>query len=207
MRTIIFDFDGTILDSTLRLYTLFINITKCSDLTYEKYWNLKRNGISNLEILTSFQIHNLSNHQFTETWMNQIESDYYLEMDELYADVFHTIKDLHQNGDNLILCTARQQPEGVFKQLDKFKIKEFFDSVLVTEQKYSKAELFDNNHSGLHVDFAIGDTPKDIELAKYINAKSVSITHGFLDARTLKKYNPDYMVENFNQLRGILGLC
>jgi len=204
LKTIIFDFDGTILDSTLRLYTLFIDITNFSDLTYEKYWSLKRNGISNLAILASYKINGISNDRFTETWMNQIESNYYLEMDELYADVFITINDLHINGCNLILCTARQKPEGVLKQLDKFKIKHLFNSVIVTEQKYSKPELFDKNHRGLHVDFVVGDTPKDIELSKYINAKSVSITHGFLDANTLKKYNPDCMVDNFKQLSSIL---
>ena len=203
MKTIIFDFDGTLLDSTLRLYTLFIDITNFSDLTYEKYWSLKRNGISNLEILASYKIDSISNDQFTEAWMNQIESNYYLEMDELYADVFLTINDLHIKGCNLILCTARQKPEYVFNQLDKFKIKGFFDSVLVTEQKFSKAELFYENHSGLHVDFVVGDTPKDIEFAIHVNARSVSITHGFLNARTLKKYNPDCMVDNFKQLSSI----
>lgn len=205
MKTIIFDFDGTILNSTLRLYTLFIDITKISGLTYDKYWGLKRNGISNLTILASYKINGISNdHQFTETWMNQIESNYYLEMDELYADVFLTINDLHIKGYKLILCTARQKPECVFNQLDKFKIKDFFDSVLVTEQKYSKSELIDKNHIDLNVDFVVGDTPKDIELAKHVKARSVAITHGFLDARTLKKYNPDCMVDNFTQLSSIL---
>ena len=204
MKTIIFDFDGTLLDSTLRLYTLFRDITKFSDLTYEKYWSLKRNGMSNLEILSSYKIAGISNDQFTEAWMNQIESNYYLEMDELYSDVFLTINDLHIKGCNLILCTARQKLEGVLKQLDKFKIKDLFNSVIVTQQKCSKTELFDENHRGLHVDFVVGDTPKDIELAKYVNAKSVSITHGFLDANTLKKYNPDCMIDDFKQLSSIL---
>jgi phosphoglycolate phosphatase len=203
LKTIIFDFDGTLLDSTLRLYTLFIDITKFSDLTYEKYWSLKRNGISNLAILASYKIDGISNDQFTETWMNQIESNYYLEMDELYADVFLKINDLHIKGCTLILCTARQKPEGVLKQLDKFKIKEFFNSVIVTEQKHSKSELFDKNHIDVNVDFVVGDTPKDIELAKHVNARSVAITHGFLNARTLKKYNPDCMVDNFKQLSSI----
>jgi phosphoglycolate phosphatase len=203
LKTIIFDFDGTLLDSTLRLYTLFIDITKFSDLTYEKYWSLKRNGISNLAILASYKIDGVSNDQFTEAWMNQIESNYYLEMDELYADVFLTINDLHIKGCNLILCTARQKPEGVLKQLDKFKIKNLFNSVIVTEQKHSKSELFDKNHIDVNVDFVVGDTPKDIELAKHVNARSVSITHGFLNARTLKKYNPDCMVDNFKQLNSI----
>jgi phosphoglycolate phosphatase len=203
LKTIIFDFDGTILNSTLRLYTLFIDITKFSDLTYEKYWSLKRNGISNLAILASYKIDGIFIDQFTETWMNQIESNYYLEMDELYADVFLTINDLHIKGCNLILCTARQKPEGVLKQLDKFKITDFFHSVIVTEQKHSKSELFDKNHIDVNVDFVVGDTPKDIELAKHVNARSVSITHGFLNARTLKKYNPDCMVDNFKQLSSI----
>jgi phosphoglycolate phosphatase-like HAD superfamily hydrolase len=204
MKTIIFDFDGTILDSTLRLYTLFIDITKFTDLTYDKYWGLKRNGVSNIDILKSCEINGINNFQFTETWMNQIESNYYLEMDELYADAFLTINDLHIKGYKLILCTARQNHECVLKQLDKFKINFFFDSVLVTEQKHSKSELIDKNYNDLNVDFVVGDTPKDIELAKHVNARSVSITHGFLDARTLKKYNPDFMVDNFKQLSSIL---
>jgi phosphoglycolate phosphatase-like HAD superfamily hydrolase len=87
--------------------------------------------------------------------------------------------------------------------LDKFKIKNLFNSVIVTEQKHSKSELFDKNYIDVNVDFVVGDTPKDIELAKHVNARSVSITHGFLNARTLKKYNPDCMVDNFRQLSSI----
>jgi phosphoglycolate phosphatase len=204
MKTIVFDFDGTILDSTLRLYNLFIDITKYYELTYEKYWLLKRSGISNINILQSFEKPNLAIDEFQSIWMSKIETDYYLKMDILYPNVKESLSAMLETGNKLVLCTARQNHSEVEGQLKKFQIDDYFGDILVTEQKNSKTGLFISKLGKTNVDFVIGDTPNDIEFAKNINAKSISITHGFIDRETLSRYEPDFLVTNFNELMNLI---
>jgi phosphoglycolate phosphatase len=45
------DLDGTLLDSKKRLYKLFDFLVPESDLSYEDYWNLKRNAVGHVDIL------------------------------------------------------------------------------------------------------------------------------------------------------------
>ena len=48
---LIFDLDGTLIDSRNRLYQLFQRLVPESTLSFEEYWKLKRNKISNKDIL------------------------------------------------------------------------------------------------------------------------------------------------------------
>ena len=43
---IFFDLDGTLIDSKLRLYSLFQKLVPESILTYDEYWKYKMNKIS-----------------------------------------------------------------------------------------------------------------------------------------------------------------
>ena len=48
---IIFDFDGTLIDSKERLFKLFSFLVPQSNLDFKAYWELKKQGIGHAEIL------------------------------------------------------------------------------------------------------------------------------------------------------------
>ena len=48
---LIFDLDGTLIDSRLRLYKLFQQLVPTSELTYQDYWAFKQENVSNEDIL------------------------------------------------------------------------------------------------------------------------------------------------------------
>src|SRR6056297_2041062 len=72
----------------------------------------------------------------------------------------------------------------------------------IAENTVSKAQnyynkTFDNI-------FVIGDTEKDIEAAKYINSKIISIANNKKDYTILKKGKPDYLVNDFEDILEII---
>lgn len=50
----------------------------------------------------------------------------------------------------------------------------------------------------------IGDTPLDIEAAKQNEFVAVATTTGYYDERALEAYHPDFMIDHFSELLGIL---
>ncbi len=54
--------------------------------------------------------------------------------------------------------------------------------------------------------FMVGDTEMDILAAKNAGVKSIAVTWGFRDEKFLKKYKPDYIAHNSQELKEILGL-
>ena len=86
MSKIIFlDVDGTLIDSSDRMYNLFCELIPECQLTKCEYWNYKRNKISH-QILLDKLYPQHSFEDFNSVWMNKIESEYYLGMDYNYLD-------------------------------------------------------------------------------------------------------------------------
>lgn len=52
----------------------------------------------------------------------------------------------------------------------------------------------------------IGDTPKDIDCARFHGAKSVAVATGFHDLNTLRSENPDYVFEDFRETDAVVKI-
>jgi phosphoglycolate phosphatase len=201
---IFFDLDGTLIDSKERMYHLFCFLIPDNNLTYEEYWALKKNKIDHKKIiLQNLNYPELFYDEFNQKWMNLIEDEYWLKLDKPFFNVFNILKKLSNNYD-LYLVTARQSKEIVVKQLNNLGMKEYFKNILVTHQKEEKFDLILKNVNVTSYDFIIGDTGKDIEAGKRINIRTIAVTTGFQSKDTLITYNPDYIIDNINQLENIL---
>lgn len=194
---LVFDLDGTLLDSKLRLYQLIKDLAPELPLSMEQYWVLKRNKISNESILASKLGYTKSQlNDFFKTWMSLIETPKYLELDSVYAGV-HILLERLQLSANLYLCTDRQFLEPVHSQLDSHKLSKFFKKILVTRKMQSKESLISNGLCDMsETDWVIGDTGKDIEVGRSLNIKSCAVSNGFLSKRILELYKPDLMLDS-----------
>jgi phosphoglycolate phosphatase len=100
--------------------------------------------------------------------------------------------------------TSRQSKINTKYQLDRLNLTNYFNNILITENKASKYELIKTcNLNGRSM--IIGDTGVDIEVGKKFNFTTVSVLSGFRNLNSLNKYNPDYIIENFNQIITILN--
>lgn len=201
MKKIIFDFDGTLIDSRRRLYELFTFLEPDLNLSFDGYWKLKRNGISHKEILNNLKYSNYyDNSSFEMKWMELIEDEKYLSLDTPFDGVQKLFDKLKKEGYSIILLTARQFPEKVHKQLDSFGWNNVFSKILVTQQKYTKTELLFAEQDEYSDAIMVGDTGKDILTGKEIGAYSIAVLSGFLSKKKLKKYKPDEILNCLTDL-------
>lgn len=191
---IVFDLDGTLIDSSRRLYLLFQRLVPYSNLGFEDYWSLKRDKVSNESILRgTFGFADFEVGEFVNQWMHLIESPEFLALDELIPGVKGRLEDLRHHAD-LHICTARQHRDVAVMQLDDLGLLSYFKSVMVTEQKITKQALI-QGVSGLSPhDWMIGDTGKDIQAGRDVGIRTCAVLGGFLSEKSLRPYRPDLIV-------------
>jgi phosphoglycolate phosphatase len=189
-----FDLDGTLINSLPRLYKLFQFLVPESTLSYDEYWNLKRNKISHKDILTGRFYYSIQKFQdFELKWMTEIEKQKWLDLDQPFEGTTNFLNQLKKKH-KIILVTARQSKENVLKQIQNFGWENIFSDILVTEQKQEKYQLIQNTVHVSPSDLIIGDTGKDIQTGKLLGIKTVAVLTGFLNKENLITYNPDEII-------------
>jgi phosphoglycolate phosphatase len=201
---IIFDLDGTLIDSSERMYMLFQELVPESDFSKEGYWELKRNKVNHRMLLERF-FPNYDFDDFNEKWLRRIEAEEYLKTDILYYDTVDTLNALKKRGIEIILLTARQSKEGLYQELERLGIDIFFDVVLTTEGSKSKESLLKdsgiiNQIKNTDSILFVSDMGKDILLGKEFGFKTIAITHGFMNEKCLSEYKSDIIINNLNEM-------
>lgn len=207
---IFFDLDGTLIDASERLYKLFIDLIPDCKLTKQEYWSLKRQNIKHKTIIENFfsnynYNHNHNFDDFERKWLNNIENNNYLCYDKICNNAINILNYLASKNYNLYLLTARQSKENLYKELTKFQILNFFKNIFITEQKYTKTEIINQQFFNLsNDDFIVGDTINDILCGKELNIKTIALTNGFINKNILEKYQPNYLCNALIELKNIL---
>ena len=136
---IILDLDGTLIDSSERMFRLFQTLVPESTFSKQYYWDLKRNKITHEMILKLYFPH-ISFDRFNSLWMQKIEKEEYLLMDRNFDDTKDVLNKLSKKFD-LYLLTARQSKQMLQKELTWLCLSKYFKQILVTQRTTSKKEL------------------------------------------------------------------
>ncbi|MFN6328500.1 MAG: HAD family hydrolase [Chitinophagales bacterium] len=197
---IFFDLDGTLIDSRPRLYHLFQYLVESSNLSFEEYWDLKRNKINHYKILTSkFNYTQDQYNDFENKWMCEIELKKWLDLDTPFEGVNSLLAQLSERH-SLYIVTARQSIVNTMQQLEGFGWYKYISSTLITEQKNSKTHLIWNSIKVSPEDWFIGDTGKDIEAGKELGIRTAAVLTGFLNKQCLEQYQPDIIIEKATKI-------
>lgn len=195
MANIFFDYDGTLINSQKRMYTLFCELCCENKFTYEEYWEIKRQKINQKEFLKKyFDYPDEKIAEFKKKWMEEIENENRLCQDTPVENIGNLIKNLSEKH-KLYIVTNRQSKEFTVQQLKNFGWFDFFDKILVTEQKKTKTELIKENVIVSEKDIFIGDTGEDILTAKELKIKSIAVTYGILNKEAIEYYKPDLIIQ------------
>lgn len=202
-NNIIFDLDGTLIDSSERLYRLFQRLVPEAGFSKEEYWKLKRNRVNHKMILEKY-FPEKNFEDFNDKWMELIEKDEYLNMDKNYPDTIDVLDSL-SSAYNIVLLTARQLKNGLYSELERLEIRPYFDKIFVTENRNTKEELLEKVLvRGIlkknREDFFVGDMGKDIQTGNHLGYKTVAITHGFMNRENIYKYNPNIVIDDLSEL-------
>lgn len=200
MNNIFFDLDGTLVNSQIRLYNLFCLLCPENKFTYDEYWNIKRQHITQQNFLRTYFAYNDDKiARFRKKWFELVENDNNISEDIL-VDGMYEILEAFSKTNNLYVITHRQKKELAIKELKILNIGNFFKKVLVTEQKTSKVDLIRQNVAITKNDYIIGDTGEDISTAHDLGLKSIAVVWGVMNKSILEKYSPDFIAEKVGDL-------
>lgn len=199
-RNLFLDYDGTLIDSEKRQYGLFIELTGNANLSFQDYWEDKRNGLNQEAMLSKHCKYSPDEKkQFKKCWHDSIENPERLVQDFLFEGVYDFLDEQSRNC-NLYLVTARHHGQNLHEQMEQLRIKNFFNKILNTAQKTSKAlkvkECLIPNAS----DIFVGDTGEDILAGRDLGIQSIGVTSGMCSRKMLESYHPDHIYKSITEL-------
>lgn len=204
----IFDLDGTLIDSSERMYKLFCELVPECKLSKNEYWDYKRDKVNHKALLERLYPQ-YSFESFNAAWMSKIEDEDYLCLDCSYQDTEEVLKKLKDRGRSLFLLTARQSKQGLMNELSRLGLINFFEKILTTEGLCSKEDVLleysNENPSILDKDnYFVSDMGKDITLAKKYGYSTIGISHGFMSRKRLTEYCPDILIDELSELLSVI---
>jgi phosphoglycolate phosphatase-like HAD superfamily hydrolase len=139
---------------------------------------------------------------FKKSWLENIENEKYLHLDNLFPFTISTLESFKEMGFSLYIITARQNRLTTLKQLLSMGLTDFFTDCFIASAPKTKAEEIRLQGIQLSTnDVIVGDTLEDVGTAKSLNIKSVSVLSGFYNMAALLDSNPDYIARDISQIQ------
>ncbi|MEC8220619.1 MAG: HAD hydrolase-like protein [Nanoarchaeota archaeon] len=201
MKTFIFDFDGTIVDTFDSTINILHSISKYTSHNITKEFIKKEIRTKHIkEIINDFNINSVQ--MLLIMW--KIRSELKKEREDINSitSMKQVLIELHKKGYHLILVTSNIE-STVSHFLDKENICVFseiyYKSGLFNKNKIINKIIKKNNLDKKEV-YYVGDEIRDILCAKKSNINSISVTWGFNSKELLKEENPDYIIDSPQKL-------
>ncbi|WP_370978535.1 HAD-IA family hydrolase [Agaribacterium sp. ZY112] len=203
----IFDWDGTISDSTTK-------ICRCMQAASQDVGLecLERGTIQNIiglglpEALRSLYP-NITNLQLEQ--MREAYAKHFKEADQVpspfFPDVMHTLNILAEQNYKLAVATGKSR-RGLDRVLASLGLSDFFHFSRCADETASKPhplmlhELLAEAEVSLGQAVMIGDTEWDMVMADNCGMKKIAVTYGAHSPERLKVFEPDLFVDDFKDI-------
>lgn len=203
-KAIIFDLDGTLLNTDLLIKKSFIH-------TFKKY---KPGYTLSEEELLSFlgpSLNNTFSRYFPKEMIDEI-IDYYREYNHnhhqdyvtIYPYVVEMLEYLKKQAFPLAVVTTKYK-EAAYLGLDLFNITSYFDLVIgENDVKHSKPDpegiLLALKQLHCQTGYYVGDNVTDIQAGKNAKVKTVGVKWSPKGYDLIQKENPDLLINNYQEL-------
>ena len=196
IRTVIFDFDGTIADTLPKifdLYNKYANEFNLPVLNRKEAEELRNK--SAFEIIKSFGISIIKIPAIANRVLSELKKS--ITQIKIFKGMDEVLNSIKARGFQLGLLTSNSQ-ENVDKYLDYHKL-DFFDFVHSEKNIFGKSKTLGKLISQYNLEktktIYVGDEVRDIEACRDNGIKIISVTWGFNIKEILQKNKPDYLVD------------
>lgn len=206
MAFIIFDFDGTLVDSFTCMIDKFINLA--DDFGFKK---IETSQIDNLRNFSSLQIIRYLNIPFYKIPLVIRAARRLLKssMPQLQPvdGLIPVLKALHKNGHILGIVTSNSE-ENVKTWLQLQDLTHLFKFIAAESKFFSKNKILKKvlkkNKIKATEAWYVGDETRDIEAGKDVGVRTIAITWGYNSESILKSYAPDALVHSPEEILEII---
>ncbi len=205
-KTVVFDLDGTLVDSHGSIYQS--TIKTLDELNYnieiDEVKFQRMIGFHFRDIFDSFGIGVDDVDHFIEVYKSHYFE--YIDRSIVYPGVIELLNELKNLDIKVALLTTKGEKQA--KQIAKhFKIAKYFDIIkgwLPGEEIKPSPKPLIHICNKLHVDpsdaIIIGDAEIDVRCGKNAGSNTCAVTYGYRSAEMLKKENPDYIVHSAKEI-------
>lgn len=194
MKTLIFDFDGTLVDSMALYIDGFNQVAKDFSLPFiEKKDLAELKNLSMRELADKYKIGPLKLAKIVLTINKNLHQEIVnLEFFPKMKSILRELSKKYQLG----ILTSNNQ-ENIEAFLDKQNFTDVFDFVYASKSVFGKDKTFASlikkhklNKAGI---LYFGDEARDIEACQKVGVKVAAVTWGFNAPELLKAKNPDFI--------------
>jgi phosphoglycolate phosphatase len=213
---LVFDWDGTLVDSIERIVTSLQHASKQAvDADVSDTQAKDVIGLGLMEAIIKLHPELDTQHQSAE--LENIAKTYrqhYLYDNPVPAPLFSGVNkllnDLQNEGYTMAISTGKSRI-GLDQSIEEHKVADYFATTRCAGENKSKPHP-EMLHEILHeLKFSaaqtlmIGDSEHDMKMANNANMPCIGVTHGVHDASTLEKYNPLICLNNITELSDYLS--
>jgi phosphoglycolate phosphatase len=204
MKNVIFDFDGTIVDSL--------------DFIIEMYerWYPKTRHLNQLERnkLREESLIKVAEELRIRPWKLPLlivrgkrEMNKKLGQIKMIQGIDKTIIELKKNDTNLFIASSNS-PSNIKKYLKIHHLRDNFTRIYGNVGLLSKAKviskIISTNNLNAEDTYYIGDEVRDIKAAQKAGVKVIAVSYGFNGKKILSKHNPDFLVDSSQEILKII---
>ncbi len=202
-QLIIFDWDGTLMDSTAQ-------IVNCMQLTIKEMNTEPRSDDAILNIIglgleeAILSLYPTSNNSFINK-MAEVYRDFYLFKDKtpspLFEGVVEMLDELREQNYDLAIATGKSR-RGLDKGLDETNLHDYFPITRCADETRSKpdpqmlTEILTDYNTNKDTAIMIGDSKYDLQMANNAKMDSIAVTYGVHSLEQLQKQQPVSHVDN-----------
>jgi phosphoglycolate phosphatase len=210
-KLVIFDWDGTLMDSVDRIVSSMQSAAQTVGLVSPVDHDVKQ--IIGLSLTTALET------LFTSITAEQIEAmlvQYkyeYLEGDNtptpLFENAINLLTQLKQHNKLLAVATGKGR-EGLNRVLNVSETSAFFNTTRCAGEMPSKPDptmlnsILEELKIAPHEAIMIGDTSHDLKMAQNAGVDSIGVTFGVHDRDVLSRYKPKVIVDSLAELHQLL---
>jgi phosphoglycolate phosphatase len=205
---IFFDLDGTLIDVSLRNYTVYSEVTKNfhgEPLDRSIYWDLKRKKTKWPELLMLSKLLPTLESTYLASFITKIEDINYLKLDTLFPDSLQTLG-LLSAAHECYLVSLRRNHRSLLEELSWLQLTPHFTKILSGHSESDgydvKTQLIQKELDG-EPGMIVGDTEADVVTGKELNLKTVALTSGIRDEQFLAALKPDYLLPTIGKLTAL----